>query len=128
MGDGDGGLVAVILLGLSEAQSVEGGVGSAHFLGVIHTGDGQHTLADEVESAGVGLGGKTAHGMVLGVSVGHDLVEDVVISLDLQLEGDAGLLQKVGLDIGGGDLHVGAELDTDEHTLGDGRSKRWKTA
>merc|ERR1719462_401040 len=54
--------------------------------------------------------------MVLGVGLGHDLVEDVVISLDLQLEGDTGLLQKVGLDVGRGDLHVGAELDTDELT------------
>merc|ERR1712002_669543 len=116
VGDGDGALVTVILLRLTEAQSVKGGVGGAHFLGVIHAGHGQHTLTDEVESAGIGLGGQTAHGMVFGISVGHDLVEDVVISLDLQLEGDTGLFQKVGLDIGGGDLHVGAELDTDELT------------
>merc|ERR1719167_741555 len=40
----------------------------------------------------------------------------MVIPLDLQLEGDTGLLQKVGLDIGGGDLGGGAEVDTDELT------------
>ena len=117
MGDGDGALVTVILLWLTETQSVKGHVGGAHFLGVIHTGHGQHTLADEVESAGIRLGRQTAHGMVFGISVGHDLVEDVVISLDLQLEGDTGLLQEVGLDIGGGDFVGGAEVDTDEFTL-----------
>ena len=117
MGNGDGGLVAVILLRLSETQSVKSGVGGAHFLSIIHTGDGQHTLADKVKRAGVGLGRQAAHGMVLGVSIGHDLVKDVVISLDLQLEGNTGLLQKVGLDIGGGNFVGGAEVDTDELTL-----------
>ena len=60
----------------------------------------------------------------MGVSVGHDLVENVVISLNLQLEGDTGLLQKVGLDIGGGDLGGGAEVDTDELTLREKRKIR----
>ena len=77
----------------------------------------RHHLADEVVSAWVGLGGQVTHSVVLWVSVGHDLVEDVVISLNLQLEGDTGLLQEVGLNIGGGDLHVGSELNTDELSL-----------
>ena len=55
--------------------------------------------------------------MVLDVVGAHQLVEDVVISLDLQLESDTGLLQKVGLDIGGGDFVGGAEVNTDELTL-----------
>ena len=117
VGDGDGGLVAVILLGLTETQSVEGGVGGAHFLGVIHTGHGQHALADEVVSARVRLVSQLTQGVVFGISVGHDLVEDVVVPLDLQLERDARLLQQICLDIGGGDFKVGTEVDTDEFTL-----------
>ena len=54
---------------------------------------------------------------IFGVSIGHQLVEDVVISLDLKLEGDTRLLQKVCLDIGGRDLQVGAEVNTDKLTL-----------
>merc|ERR1719516_486608 len=114
--DGDGALVQTILLVLSEAKSVQGGVGGAHFLGVIHTGDGQHTLGDKEVIAGEGLVAQQAHLPVLGVSIGHELVEDVVISLDLKLEGDTGLLQKVGLDIGGRDLGSGTEVNTDEFT------------
>merc|ERR1712212_292414 len=64
----------------------------------------------------VGLVAQLAELPVLGRGVGHQLVEDMVISLDLQLEGDTGLLQKVGLDIGGGDFGGGAEVDTDELT------------
>ncbi len=65
----------------------------------------------------MGLVAQLAELPVLGIGVGHQLVEDMVISLDLQLEGDTGLLQKVGLDIGGGDFGSGAEMDTDEFTL-----------
>ena len=53
----------------------------------------------------------------MGVGVGHDLVEDVVIPLDLQLEGDAGLFQEVSFDIGGGDFQVAAEVNSDELAL-----------
>merc|ERR1719308_742177 len=116
VGDGDGTLVQTILLLLVEAEGVQGGVGGAHLLGVIHTGDGQHTLGNVEVISGEGLVAQQAHLPVLGVSVGHQLVEDMVISLDLQLEGDTGLLQKVGLDLGGGDLGGGAEVDTDELT------------
>ena len=55
------------------------------------------------------------------VSIRHQLVENVVISLDFQLEGNARLFQKVGLDIGRGDFEVGTEVDTDEFTLWGGR-------
>merc|ERR1712168_371427 len=116
VGDGDGALVQTILLLLAEAEGVQGGVGGAHFLGVIHTGDGQHTLGDVEVIAGEGLVAQLAHLPVMRVSVGHELVENMVISLDLQLEGDTGLFQKVGLDIGGGDFGGGAEVDTDELT------------
>merc|ERR1719383_68051 len=116
VGNGDGALVQTILLLLAEAEGVQGGVGGAHFLGVIHTGHGQHTLRDVEVVAGEGLVTQLAHLPVLGVSVGHQLVEDVVVTLDLELEGDTGLLQKIGLDIGGGDLGGGTEVDTDELT------------
>merc|ERR1712198_757420 len=116
VGDSNGALVQTILLLLSEAKGVQGGVGGAHLLGIIHTGDGQHTLGDEEEIAGEGLVTQQAHLPVLGVSIGHQLVEDVVISLDLKLEGDTGLLQKVGLDIGGSDFVGGTEVNTDELT------------
>merc|ERR1712198_815582 len=114
--NGDGTLVQTILLFLAEAKGVQGSVGGAHLLGVIHTGDGQHTLGDEEVIAGEGLVAQQAHLPVLGVSIGHQLVEDVVISLDLKLEGDTGLLQKVGLDIGGSDFVGGTEVNTDELT------------
>merc|ERR1712198_86365 len=116
VGDGDGARVQTTLLLLAEAEGVQGGVSGAHLLGVIHTGDGQHTLGDVEVITGEGLVAQQAHVPVLGVGIGHQLVEDVVISLNLELEGDTGLLQKVGLDIGGGDLGGGTEVDTDELT------------
>merc|ERR1719347_1089834 len=116
VGNGDGTLVQTILLILAEAEGIQGGVGGAHLLGVIHTGDGQHALSEEKVISRKGLVAQLAELPVLGIGVGHQLIEDMVISLDLQLEGDTGLLQKVGLDIGGGDFGSGAEVDTDEFT------------
>merc|ERR1719447_1452014 len=115
-GDGDGTLVQTILLILAEAEGIQGGVSGAHLLGVIHTGDGQHALSEEEVISRERLVAQQAHLPVFGVGVGHQLVEDMVIPFDLQLEGDTGLLQKVGLDIGGGDFGSGAEMDTDEFT------------
>merc|ERR1739838_1017853 len=112
--DGNGALVQTILLILVEAKGVQGLVRGAHLLGVIHTGDGQHALSEEEVISGEGLVAQLAELPVLGVSIGHQLVEDMVISFNLQLEGDTGLLQKVGLDISGGDFGGGAEVDTDE--------------
>ena len=47
----------------------------------------------------------------------HQLVEDVVGSLHLLLEGDPGLLQEVGLDIAPGQLPLDVEVDPDELAL-----------
>merc|ERR1711936_106993 len=116
VGDGNGTLVQTILLVLVESEGIQSHVSGSHLLCVIHTGDGQHTLGQEEVISGEGLVTQLAELPVLDVSVGHDLVEDMVISLDLELEGDTGLLQKVGLDIGGGDLASGSEVDTDELT------------
>ena len=59
-----------------------------HLLFVVHSGDSQHTLGDEVERAGIRILSQGAHVVVLDFELAHDLVEDVVIPLDLQLEGD----------------------------------------
>ena len=58
-----------------------------------------------------------AHGVVMRVGVGHDLVKDVVISLDFQLKGDAGFLQQVSLDVSRSDFQVAAEMNTNELAL-----------
>ena len=47
----------------------------------------------------------------------HQLVEDVVGSLHLLLEGDPRLLQQVGLDIAPGQLPLDVEVDPDELAL-----------
>ena len=94
-----------------------------HLLFVIHAGDSKHTLSNEEVVSWVGILAQKSHVMVLGVVRAHELVKDVVVPLDLKLESDAGLFQKVGLDIGGGDLVGGAEVDTDELTLWKGERK-----
>ena len=88
-----------------------------HLLFVIHAGDSEHTLGDEEVVARVGVLAQQAH-IVIGLVEGaHKLVEDVVVSLDLQLESDSRFLQKVSLDIGGGDLACRAKVNTNELTL-----------
>merc|ERR1712142_408017 len=114
VGDGDGTLVQTILLVLVESEGIQSHISGSHLLGVVHTGNGQHTLGQEKVISGEGLVTQLAELPVLGVSVGHDLVEDVVISLNLELESDTRLLQKVGLNISGGDLRSGAKVNTDE--------------
>ena len=75
------------------------------------------TLIDKEVVPGKGFFPQQTHGVILGVGVGHDLVEDVVIPLDLQLKGDAGLFQKVSFNIGCGNLVGRPEMDPDELTL-----------
>ena len=88
-----------------------------HLLFVIHAGDSKHTLSNEEVVSWVGILAQKSHVMVLGVVRAHELIEDVIVPLDLKLESNARLFQKVGLDIGGGDLVGGAEMNTDELTL-----------
>ena len=47
----------------------------------------------------------------------HHLVEDVIASLDLLLEGDPGLLEEVGLDVAARQLALDVEVDADELSL-----------
>lgn len=49
--------------------------------------------------------------------VGHELVEDVVGSLEGLLGDDTGLLQQISLNVSAGQLARRAEVDTDELTL-----------
>ena len=88
-----------------------------HLLFVIHARDSQDSLSDEEEVTRVGILVQKSHVVVFGVERAHELVEDVVITFDLKLEGNTRLFQKVSLDIGGGDLVGRAEVDTDELTL-----------
>merc|ERR1719309_990021 len=62
VGNGNGTLVQTILLVLVEAKGVQGGVGGAHLLGVIHTGDGQHALSEEKVISREGLVAQPANG------------------------------------------------------------------
>ena len=88
-----------------------------HFLFVIHARDSQHSLSDKEVVTRVGILAQKSHVVVFGVERAHELVEDVVITFDLKLEGNTRLFQKVSLDIGGGDLVGGSKVDTDELTL-----------
>ena len=72
-------------------------------------------LIDEEVLGGFGFG--QAHFLVIGVFGREELVEDVVISLDLQLESHARLLEKVSFDVGSRDLTLLSEVNTDELTL-----------
>ena len=71
-----------------------------HFLFVIHACDGEHSLGDEKVVSRVGILSQQSHVVIFGVVRTHELIEDVIISLDFQLESDARLFQEVGLDIG----------------------------
>ena len=74
-------------------------------------------LADEKVVSRMGLVSQITESPILGISIGHQLIENMVISLDFQLEGNTGLFQKVSLDIGGGNFQVRSEVNTDELTL-----------
>merc|ERR1719309_1113613 len=118
-GNCDGALVEAVLLWLLKAKNVKGFISCSHLSSIIHTGDGQNTLRDEEVVPGEWLVTELTHCPIFGVGIGHDLVEDVVVPLDLQLEGDPGLLEQVCLNIGGGDFGGGAKVDTDELTESD---------
>ena len=51
----------------------------------------------------------------------------MVVPLNFQLKRHTRLLQKVSLDVGGGDLALGTEVDTDELTLDGRKGRGWGT-
>ena len=74
-------------------------------------------MINEKVVPGMGLLSQEAHGVIMRVSFGHDLIEDVVVSFDFQLERDSRFLQEISLDVGRGDLQVSTEVNTDELAL-----------
>ena len=55
--------------------------------------------------------------MIFGIVATHELIEDVVIPLDFQLECNARFLEKISLDISGGDLRRRSEVNANKLTL-----------
>ena len=53
----------------------------------------------------------------VGDTIGHDVVEDVIASLQLLLVGDPRFLQQVDLHVSPGELPTLVEVDTDELPL-----------
>merc|ERR1719282_1169545 len=85
--NGDGCRVKTIFLVLVEAQNVKSLISSLHLLLVIHARDSQHSLGNEEVVTRVGILAQKSHVVVFGVERAHELVEDVVITFDLKLEG-----------------------------------------
>jgi hypothetical protein len=112
--DGSGDLVDTVDLFLSEAKNVEGFVGKKKFFTIIEVLDNDDTLGDGGVVIGVS-GDKELLGKS-GDLVGDDLVEDMVVSLTAELEGDSRLFEKIGLNITTGELARSAEVNSDEFT------------
>ncbi len=96
-------------------QDVEGVVSELQVLVVIDGRDGGLALADVVVV--VDVVGEATGLLKIRHRLLHQLIEDVVGPLDVLLEGDARLLQQVGLDVAAGQLAGGVEVDADEFAL-----------
>ncbi len=96
-------------------QDVEGVVSELQVLVVIDGWDGGLALADIVVV--VDVVGKATGLLQIRHRLLHQLIEDVVGPLDVLLEGDARLLQQVGLDVAARQLASGVEVDADELAL-----------
>ena len=103
-----------VLLVLVEAENVEGLVGGVQLLVIINRLD--LDLTHGAELVVVWVLGDHAHLVDLGLVAGTDLVEDVETTLGLELEGDTGLLEQIGVDITRGEFTSGLEVNTDEFT------------
>ncbi len=96
-------------------QDVEGVVSELQVLVVIDGRDGGLALANVVVV--VDVVGKATGLLKIRHRLLHQLIEDVVGPLHVLLEGDARLLQQVGLDVAAGQLASGVEVDADELAL-----------
>ena len=105
-------------------EDVEGVVGELEVLLVVDRGHRGLALGDKVVVVDVLREVADLLELRNGVKRLHQLVEDVVGALDLLLEGDAGLLQEVRLDVATGELAGGVEVDPDEFSLD--REKKWQ--
>ena len=108
-------LVDVESLLFRKVQDVEGIVGELQVLVVVDGRDRGLSLTDVVVVVDV-VGKSTLLFQVRNCLL-HQLVEDVVGPLNVLLEGDAGLLQEVSLDVAPGQLALGVEVDADELAL-----------
>merc|ERR1711963_733535 len=111
---GSGVPVHVVLLGLREAESHEGLVSELHVLLVVNGGDSQLALGDVPVVQDV-VGQQTLL-LEVGDSVGHDVVEGVVATLERLLVSQTRLLQQIDDHVSSGQLAGGVEVDTDEFT------------
>merc|ERR550539_1077955 len=107
-----GVLVHVVLLFLAEAESHEGLVSELHVLLVVNGGDGKLALGDVPVVQDVV--GQQALLLQVGDSVGHDVVEGVVATLQGLLVSQTRLLQEVDDHVSSGQFARGVEMDTDE--------------
>ena len=96
-------------------QDVEGVVSELQVLVVIDGRDGGLALADIMVV--VDVVGKATGLLQIRHRLLHQLIEDVVGPLHVLLEGDARLLQQVGLDVAARQLASGVEVDADEFAL-----------
>ena len=115
VGHGRRDLEQVHLLRVREEQRVEGLLGVAHLLLVVHAVDGQHALVDEQVLGGVGF--QVDFLVDFGEGARAQLVEDVVVSFQFHAVGDSGLFEQVGLDVGAGNAKDVGEVNTNEFTL-----------
>ena len=112
--DGGGNLVDTVDLFLREAKNVEGFIGKEKFFTIIEVLDNDDTLGDGWVIVGVSRDEESlSHFRLL---VGDDLVEDMVVSLTAELEGDSRFLKKIGLNITTRELARGAKVNSDEFT------------
>jgi len=113
--DGRNDLVDVESLLFREVQDVEGVMSELQVLVVIDGRDGGLALADIMVV--VDVVGKATGLLKIRHRLLHQLIEDVVGPLHVLLEGDARLLQQVGLDVAARQLASGVEVDADELAL-----------
>ena len=93
------------------------GTADLHFLDIVDPLDREDSLRDEEIVCGIGILPEKKLVVISGKFGAHQLVEDVVVSLDGQLEGDPRLLQQVSLDVRRRDFVGRTKVDADELTL-----------
>lgn len=109
-----GDLPDTVDLFLREAKNVEGFVGKEKFLTIIEVLDSDDTLGDCWVIIGISRDKELLSQFRL--LVGDDLVEDMVVSLTAELEGDSRFLKKIGFNVTTRELARGAKVNSDEFT------------
>ena len=106
---------------LCEEQNVKGFLCVSHFLGIVETINGQHTLIDKEVLARI-LFEQQIFDHV-GKSVGHELIEDVVVALGRLLKSDPRLFQQIRLNVSASDSILVAKVNANEFALGRERER-----